>query len=59
MTATVCQDPFSQGYYCVKILFKYLSESVVPTRSVYSTRLDVFYRENLDNYGKELYRSFF
>jgi len=59
ITATVCQDPFSQGYDGVKILFKYLSENVVPTRSIYSTRLDVFYRENLDNYGFELYRSFF
>ena len=58
ITATVCQDPFSQGYYCVKILFKCLSENVVPTRSIYSTRLDVLYRENLDNYGKKLYRSF-
>ena len=58
ISATVCQDPFSQGYYAVKILFKILHENVVPSRSIYSTRLDVLYRENLDNYGKELYQTF-
>jgi LacI family transcriptional regulator len=59
ITATVCQDPFSQGYYCVKILFKYLLDECRPTKSLYSTRLDVIYKENLDSYNKELYRSFF
>jgi LacI family transcriptional regulator len=59
ITATVCQDPFFQGYFCVKILFKFLSDNFIPPKSLYSTRQDVIFKENLDNYTKDLYRSFY
>jgi ABC-type sugar transport system, periplasmic component len=50
ITASICQDPFSQGYYTVKFLFEYLFENKQPKSSLFLTRLDVIYKENLDNY---------
>jgi ABC-type sugar transport system, periplasmic component len=50
ITASVCQDPFSQGYWAVKLLFDYLFDNRQPKSSLYLTRLDVIYKENLDNY---------
>ena len=50
VTATICQDPFSQGYHSVKILFQLLFDGIQPKASSFITRLDVIYKENLDNY---------
>ena len=55
ITASICQDPFSQGYYAVKILFKYLFDNELPKKSIYLSRLDVIYKENIDNYSNDLY----
>jgi LacI family transcriptional regulator len=53
VTASICQDPFSQSYYAVKHLFKYLVQGKRPGAQVYQTRLDVIYKENLANYDIE------
>lgn len=47
------QDPFSQGYLSTKILFNYFFLDISPQRQVYFTRLDVIYRNNIDNYDAE------
>lgn len=59
LTAAICQDPFSQGYYSVKVLFNCLFDNKLPRMSSYLTRLDVIYRENLENYDNNFEHSFF
>jgi LacI family transcriptional regulator len=49
--AVVCQEPFYQGYYPVKILLDYVIDRITPpTREVF-TRLEVVMRENLPYYA--------
>ena len=49
--AVVCQEPFYQGYYPVKILLDYVIDRITPpTREVF-TRLEVVMRENLKYYA--------
>ena len=49
--AVVCQEPFYQGYYPVKILLDYVIDGITPpTREVF-TRLEVVMRENLRYYA--------
>ncbi len=49
ITATIGQDPFAQGYYAVKLLYRLLSDNKLPKRRECYTKLEVIYRENLDN----------
>ncbi len=62
ITACISQDPFSQGYNVIKLLFEYLIEGKMPPYKKMYTRLDVIVRESLVNkynlvnpYFKELY----
>lgn len=45
--ATISQDPFSQGYFIVKLLFNYLVEGVAPPAERMNTRLDIILKENM------------
>lgn len=48
--AVVCQEPFYQGYYPIKILFDYITERVWPISTEITTRLEVVMKENADFY---------
>jgi LacI family transcriptional regulator len=48
--AVVCQEPFYQGYYPIKILFDFLADGRWPSRTVVNTRLEIVMRENLKYY---------
>jgi len=51
ITAVVCQEPFYQGYYPVKILLDYTIDSIMPPTNEVFTRLEVVMRENLEYYS--------
>jgi LacI family transcriptional regulator len=51
--ATICQEPFNQGYYPVKILSDLLLERLAPPLEVISTKLEIVMRENLSCYEHE------
>jgi LacI family transcriptional regulator len=51
ITAVVCQEPFYQGYYPVKILLDYTIDSIMPPTNEVFTRLEVVMRENLGYYS--------
>jgi LacI family transcriptional regulator len=51
--ATICQEPFNQGYYPVKILADYLLEGRVPPAERINTKLEIVTRENLHCYEHE------
>ena len=48
--ATICQEPFNQGYYSVKILADRLLEGRFPARDIINTKLEIVTRENLPYY---------
>lgn len=48
--AVVCQEPFFQGYYPIKVLFEYITEQIWPTRTEIVTRLEIIMKENLQFY---------
>jgi len=47
ISATICQDPFQQGYMPVKILFNYFLDRQVPESDLIYTKIDILIRENL------------
>lgn len=49
----IYQDPFSQGYLGLKVLYDYLSSGTVPKKENLYTKFDIVMRENLDNFIKE------
>jgi LacI family transcriptional regulator len=51
--ATICQEPFNQGYYPVKILSDYLIEKRVPPTKTISTKLEIVMEENLVYFENE------
>lgn len=53
ITATICHEPFMQGYLCVKLLHKYLYKGTVPNSSILYTKLEVIFRNNVDYYLNE------
>jgi LacI family transcriptional regulator len=52
VTATICQEPFYQGYKPVKVLFDYFFEGRLPDTDRYITKLDIICKENLTNYRR-------
>lgn len=46
--ACISQDPYSQGYFSVKLLFDYLVDGKKPAFERMYTRLDIVLRENMD-----------
>jgi len=51
LSAVVCQEPFYQGYYPVKILLDYVIDGITPPSNEVFTRLEVVVRENLAGYS--------
>ncbi|AZO95771.1 LacI family DNA-binding transcriptional regulator [Halocella sp. SP3-1] len=48
--AVVCQEPFNQGYYPIKILFELIAEGKEIEKSKFITRLEIVMKENLRYY---------
>jgi len=46
--ATIGQDPFSQGYQTVKLLYDYIIDKKEPMQKVVHTRIEIGLRENID-----------
>jgi LacI family transcriptional regulator len=51
--AVICQEPFDQGYYTMKILHQYLAEKISPRRTIIHTRLEVVVRQNVHYFENE------
>lgn len=49
----VCQEPFDQGYYTMKILHEYLAEKRPPRQTIIHTRLEVVLRQNVRYFENE------
>ena len=47
--ACISQDPYSQGYFIIKLLFDFLNDGKRPAFERMYTRLDIVMRENLIN----------
>lgn len=47
ITATICQQPFVQGYRPLELLSKYLLEGAAPEKEFYYTDIDIRIRENI------------
>jgi LacI family transcriptional regulator len=48
VTAAICQDPYAQGYYSIKLMAKHLMEGWLPEREFLYTRLNITMKYNLD-----------
>jgi len=51
--AVICQEPFDQGYYTMKILHQYLAEKTPPRQTIIHTRLEVVMRQNVHYFENE------
>ena len=47
ITATICQQPFVQGYRPLELLSRYLLEGAAPEEEFYYTDIDIRIRENI------------
>lgn len=48
--ASIWQDPYAQGYYSIKILFKYLTENIKIKNKLLYTKQQIILRENINNF---------
>ena len=51
--AVICQEPFDQGYYTMKILHQYLAGKTPPRQTIIHTRLEVVLRQNVHYFENE------
>lgn len=51
--ASIGQDPFSQGYYAVKLLFHHLTSKGEQETGAYHTRIEVLLRSTIDDLAPE------
>lgn len=53
ITATICHEPFNQGYFAVKILHHYLKSGTTPVSSIMYTKLEAIFAANAKYYLNE------
>jgi LacI family transcriptional regulator len=51
--AAICQEPFDQGYYTMKILHQYVTEKARQRQTIIHTRLVVVIRQNVHYFENE------
>ncbi len=51
--ALIYQDPFTQGYLAIKVLFDYVSSGIVPENENLYTKIEIVLRENLENFIRD------
>lgn len=57
IAATICHEPFNQGYFSVKILHRYLDKNIRPESSLMYNKLEVIMASNAQYYLAETLRS--
>ena len=53
IAATICHEPFNQGYFAVKILHRYLQKGITPSSSLMYNKLEVVMASNAKYYLNE------
>ncbi|HEY5586739.1 MAG TPA: substrate-binding domain-containing protein [Ruminiclostridium sp.] len=53
ITATICHEPFTQGYFGVKILHNYLNRGLIPSSSIMYSKLEAIFSTNAKYYLNE------
>jgi len=53
ITATICHEPFNQGYFAVKILHNYLRSGKKPNSTIMYTKLEAIFATNASYYLNE------
>lgn len=53
IAATLCHEPFNQGYYAVKILHRFLDKGTYPSSTLLYNKLEVVFASNAKYYMKE------
>lgn len=54
ITATICHEPFNQGYFAVKLLHRYLTHGISPSSSLMYNKLEVVMASNAKYYMNEI-----
>ena len=49
VTATICQEPYSQGYHAIRYMVKMLTEGWKPPKEFFYTRIKIAVKHNLDS----------
>jgi len=52
ISACISQDPYSQGFHVVKMLYEYLTEKKLPPFDRMYTRIDILMSENIKNHDQ-------
>ena len=53
ISATICHEPFNQGYFAVKILHRFLDKKIYPSSSLMYNKLEVVVASNAKYYMNE------
>lgn len=53
ITATICHEPFNQGYFAIKILHRYINRGIIPSSSLMYNKLEVIFASNAKYYINE------
>lgn len=53
ITATICHEPFNQGYFAVKILHRFLNKGIYPSSSLMYNKLEIVMASNAKCYMNE------
>lgn len=53
IAATICHEPFNQGYFAVKILHRFLDKGIYPASTLMYNKLEVIMASNAKYYLKE------
>ncbi len=53
ISATICHEPFNQGYFAVKLLHRYLTRGISPSSSLMYNKLEVVMASNAKYYINE------
>lgn len=53
ISATICHEPFNQGYFAVKLLHRYLTRGISPSSSLMYNKLEVVMASNAKYYMNE------
>jgi LacI family transcriptional regulator len=50
VNALIYQDPFTQGYLSIKILYDFVAHGIVPEKETLNTKFEIVVQENLENF---------
>ena len=50
VNALIYQDPFTQGYLSLKVLYDFVAHGIVPEKETLNTKIEIVVQENLENF---------